>query len=105
MKYEIVSHHSVSTRLIFKDFAAPFSVLVQAFGDPRDMTESGEDKVRAQWSVQFEDGTIATIYDWKWDDAVPVSAVNFWNIGGVNAEAFDRVSEAVKAAVDRKDKT
>ena len=39
--------------------------------------------------LRFEDGTVATIYDWK-EDETPLGDYD-WHIGGKTPRAFDRV--------------
>jgi hypothetical protein len=69
--------------------------LQAAFGEPI-FYEPG-DKVTIEWSLQFEDGTIATIYDWKRyeDDAPELHEKMTYNIGGISAEAVARVKESL----------
>jgi len=56
-----------------------FDQLVQAFGKPMYDT-SGDDKVKAEWYVEFDDGVVATIYDWK-SNLDPKDNTD-WHIGG-----------------------
>lgn len=69
--------------------------LQEAFGEPI-FYEPG-DKVTIEWSLQFEDGTIATIYDWKRyeDDAPELYEQMQYNIGGTSADAVARVKESL----------
>lgn len=52
--------------------------LVSVLGEPH--LRDG-DKTQAEWMLEFEDGTIATIHDWKEYDT-PVEEVTEWHIGG-----------------------
>lgn len=52
------------------------------------------DKVQAEWLIQFEDGQVATIYDWK--ENKPYWDVTEWHIGGNNAEIVERVLSILK---------
>ena len=56
-----------------------FDQLVKAFGMPM-FDASGDDKVKAEWHIEFDDGSIATIYDWK-SNLDPRSNTD-WHIGG-----------------------
>jgi hypothetical protein len=67
-----------------------YARLVEMFGEP-DFTNG--DKVTAEWCLEFEDGTVATIYDWKYGETPMGEAV--WNIGGKNSEAVYRVYEVM----------
>jgi len=56
-----------------------FDQLVKAFGMPMFDT-SGDEKVKAEWHIEFDDGTIATIYDWK--SLIDPEKNTDWHIGG-----------------------
>jgi hypothetical protein len=73
--------------------------LVEVFGEP----EEGDGyKTHAHWSLQFEDGTIATVYDWKYDSLPMGLAV--WNIGGKHgSDAVFRVYEAMGLLKEQND--
>ena len=69
----------------------PYGEIEQAFGKPA----TGDfDKVQAEWVIQFEDGEVATIYDWK--ESCPYWSVTDWHIGGRNAIAVERVINILK---------
>lgn len=58
------------------------------FGQPthRGLKADGFGKINVQWCIQFADGTIATIYDWKnWRDG--------YHVGGHSERAFELVKE------------
>ena len=63
---------------------ADYAALVKAFGKPHD----GDGyKVDWEWDILFEDGTVATIYNWKNGpnygyEGVGPSAIMEWNVGG-----------------------
>ena len=66
-----------------------YAQLVEKFGEP----ESGGDKTTVEWCLDFEDGTVATIYDWKEYDT-PMGEYR-WHIGGKTSEAVYRVYEVM----------
>lgn len=70
--------------------------LIKTFGEPQRYI--GEDKVTVNWSMVFEDGTIATIYDWKrYEMGTPqLTEVMEYNIGGTTREAVTLVREALR---------
>jgi hypothetical protein len=64
-------------------------------------------KTQVEWAIQFEDGTIATIYDWKEGDCyhgegqgTHFSKVTEWHIGGFNDKAELRVLEVITGIKD-----
>jgi hypothetical protein len=69
-----------------------YADLVRVFGEPDD--GSGDGKTQAEWAVQFADGLIATIYDWKEYDT-EVEDVTEWAVGGREHRAIDRVRQAL----------
>ncbi len=70
-----------------------FAELVKTFGAPDDGPDADLDKVTCCWRLKFEDGTIASIYDWK-TDYTPMGSY-LWHIGGHSPAAVDRVLEAL----------
>lgn len=56
---------------------------------------SGDGKVTVEWSLRFEDGTYATIYDWKrYELGTPAMDERIdWNIGGDSRRSLQIVAE------------
>ena len=57
---------------------------------------NGDDyKTDAEWNIKFEDGTIATLYNWKngknycRDEGLDIEDITEWNIGGHSPRARD----------------
>jgi hypothetical protein len=71
-----------------------YAELTEIFGPPDYGPNSADlDKVTCEWCLQFEDGTIATIYDWRtW--RTPVGEYE-WHIGGYSMAAVDRVTDTI----------
>ena len=78
---------------------ATYAALVKAFGEP-DSDGDGY-KIDAKWGLKFEDGTVATIYNWKNGknycgvSAPGVKRITEWNIGGRKELAVTRVKGAL----------
>lgn len=73
-----------------------YKELVDKLGKPQD----GDGyKVDAEWIVEFEDGTVATIYNYKdgknynGSSGTPKTKIRDWHIGGANPEAAIKVQE------------
>lgn len=76
-------------------FTPHYSELVAAFGEPlRWNDENSDGKVQAEWIIQFEDGKIGTVYDWK-EYGTPVELVRDWHIGGKDQETAARIRAIV----------
>jgi len=69
-----------------------YSRLCDVFGDP---CRRNGDKIKVEWSLRFEDGTRASVYDWK-EDEIPMGNYQ-WHIGGDRRSAVDRVQECLAA--------
>jgi len=74
--------------------------LVDAFGVSSNWDNYKSD---AEWQICFEDGTRATIYNYKDGKnycgkyGLEVQEIKEWHIGGFNQDAVDRVSKALHA--------
>jgi hypothetical protein len=73
--------------------------LVTLFGEPCD----GDGyKVDAEWDIEFDDGTIATIYNYKnghnycGGNGMPVGSMTDWNVGGFTQDAVHKVLDVIK---------
>jgi len=77
-----------------------YEKLVATFGEP---TGKGDDyKTDAEWDLVFEDGIVATIYNYKDGKnylgrrGLPVEAITCWHIGGHTALAAQRILECLE---------
>jgi hypothetical protein len=72
--------------------SATYEELVRTFGEPG----CGDGyKTRVEWDIQFADGTLASVYDWKSPED-EVEDVEDWNVGGFSVMAV----RSVEAALD-----
>lgn len=95
------------------EITATFPELVGLFGQPHD---GDGRKVDAEWDVRFEDGTVATIYNWKsgknycGKDGTETEQITNWHVGGEHKRCVDKVQIAIdlmregKAEAKPKDK-
>ena len=70
------------------------SALIETFGMPAFITdEAGWEKVTTEWIIKFDNGIVATIYDWKrYEEGAPsLNEVYEWHIGGNNDLAVSQV--------------
>lgn len=85
---------------------ANYADLVEAFGQPHNPEDY---KTDAEWDICFEDGTRATVYNWKngknycGKDGLAVEDIEDWNVGGFNKDAIERVMEVVYPSVRNAD--
>lgn len=76
------------------------SSLIETFGMPTFTTDEDWEKVTTEWIIKFQDGTIATIYDWKrYEEGAPaLNEVYDWHIGGYSKTAVSRIQETLASA-------
>ena len=67
-----------------------YAELLEKLGEPlRDF--SGDGKVTCEWVIDFHDGTVSTIYDWKLS-VTPTHLYN-WHIGGRGVNVVERTGK------------
>lgn len=71
-----------------------YAHLVHILGKPN-CTDG--DKTTAEWDIRFDDGTVATIYDWN-TDQTPQDLYD-WHVGGNEPRAVVLVGMILNAAV------
>ena len=67
----------------------PYATLESKLGYP---THTDGDKTLAEWVLKGEDGTIATIYDYK-NYGMRKEAITRWHIGGKSDKAVELIDE------------
>jgi hypothetical protein len=72
-----------------------YATLVKAFGP----SLGGGDKTTQEWILVGSDGTVATIYDWKYDET-PTHTCQ-WNIGGSKRGAVELVIAALNGSIKK----
>jgi hypothetical protein len=102
MKYKIHNEWTnIASGTYYQDCVnTSYFELVEVFGEP-DLQGSGDGKVQAEWIIEFEDGKVATIYDYK-EYETSVEFVTDWHIGGKDSTIAPRVKEIIKKNLDRK---
>jgi hypothetical protein len=90
------------------DVTATHAELVSLFGPP---AKGDGNKTDAEWTVRFEDGVIATIYNWKnganycGNGGTPVEQIKDWTVGGQVKQAADRISIALDLLREKQSST
>jgi hypothetical protein len=73
-----------------------YEKIQKLFGEP---TKGDGDKTDAEWEIKFEDGQVATIYNYKngkvykGKKGLTVTEIIDWHIGGKNNIVLDRIRE------------
>jgi len=73
----------------------PFHKIAATLGDPIRFKPEDDDKIRVEWDIKFQDGEVATIYDWKEYKRAPEDVTD-WHIGGRSFEVVQRVYDILK---------
>lgn len=95
MKFE-TGHFGEGTHLVGY-FDATRQQIEDVLGTPTFLCNEEWEKVNIEWGIQFEDGTVATIYDWKRyskKELLP-NEMYRWHIGGTGINAVKRVSQVL----------
>ena len=75
-----------------------YQQLVDKFGEPSCWDDY---KCDAEWKLVFDDGLVATIYNWKngynycGEDGINTYCITEWNIGGNTKEVEDRITTII----------
>jgi len=70
--------------------------VTEVFGEPMD----GDGyKTTREWHIKFEDGCVATIYDWKESDRDWESDIIVWHIGGATNDALWNVDSYLQNVI------
>jgi hypothetical protein len=69
-----------------------YDTLVEKLGEP--MFGSGDGKISAEWIIKFDDGQVATIYDYKMNET-PKGSYE-WHIGGNNRQVVKRIEKIME---------
>lgn len=97
MKFRTDNHgSSIETQQVSLQgyIQATLADLTRAFGAPA-VGEPG-DRIIACWAIEFEDGSVATIYAWKLSELPEPSATVSWNIGGVTPRVVALIHDAFR---------
>ena len=73
-----------------------YQTIVAKYGPP---TTSVGYKIDAEWIIEWDDGQVGTLYNWKngenylGEDGLPVEEIYEWNIGGKNKLVGKRIRD------------
>lgn len=97
MKIKFTTHNDnyiqTSGTHLIGHVSTSYQKLVETFGHPL----KGDYKTDAEWDIQFSDGMVATIYNWKngknycGEDGFELHEVDGWHIGGLKPQVETRI--------------
>lgn len=83
MKFKKVKLNKIVGTGLKGYFKGSYKSIVKIFGVPE---KSLNEKTQVNWRIEFDDGIIATIYDWKVEQDYNIN--KDWNIGGHTRKGF-----------------
>lgn len=95
-KVKSINKVSPGTTSLKGSITITYAKLVERYGEP---CESAGYKSDAEWDIEWEDGVIGTIYNWKngknylGDEGEEVEDITDWNIGGYKEIVVKRISD------------
>jgi hypothetical protein len=97
MKFQTHNQTQVSTggTSYVGEIKADYKDLKRIFGRP--LGESGDGKTDAEWEIAFEDGEVATIYNWKdgknynGASGIAKTKITNWHVGGHSKGVVSRI--------------
>lgn len=100
MNYQTHKHHDIDTNMssLKGQINCSYDALVEFFGLPYVPAET---KLDVAWDIEFEDGTVATIYNWKngkrylGNEGLALDDIREWNVGGFDKKAVEYVKNLV----------
>lgn len=90
MKFESATNRQANGTSLQGYVETTYNQLFELFGEP----QGAGDKTSAEWILEFADGTIATIYDWK-TNKTPMGKYS-WHVGGFNKQAVFLVQQTLQ---------
>ena len=94
---EFINTHGTNFKGKLEDIS--YERLVETFGEP---TFGNMDKISCEWCLEFECGTVATIYDWETPFKKPIHN-RLWNVEGFSYKAHELVKETLDSSPLRMD--
>lgn len=96
---QLTNSSSISGTSLQGYIECDYETLCRVFG--KETSDGDGYKVDVEWDLEFSDGVVATIYNWKNgknycdEDGLEIDEITEWNVGGHSKQAFDNVSKAL----------
>ena len=82
-------------------FTASVADLRKILGEPQCEQNDGRDKCNFDWTMETEDGTIFTVYDWKEYRRLEENEMIEWHVGGRSGadteKALNEIADALNS--------
>jgi len=95
MKFENSQDYTLANGTSLQGYIlTTYDNLVKIFGEPWHGPDSNlDDKVTCEWAILFDDGTVATIYDYK-IGFTPRDEYE-WHVGGMNKNSLELIENVL----------
>lgn len=95
-KFTVNSNSTSVNGTCYKGYVlTTYDILAKILGAPKEGSADG--KTTCEWRIEFECGTVATIYDWK-TSQTPKTLYK-WHVGAKNHAALDYLEEILNTRV------
>ncbi len=81
-------------------FIATVADLRKILGEPQCEQNDGQDKCNFDWTMETEDGTVFTVYDWKEYRRLEEDEVIEWHVGGRSGADTEKALNEIDEALD-----
>ena len=81
-------------------FTATVADLRKILGEPQCEQNDGRDKCNFDWTMETEDGTIFTVYDWKYYRELEEDEEVEWHIGGHSEADTEKALNEIEEALN-----
>ena len=81
-------------------FTATVADLRKILGEPQCEQNDGQDKCNFDWTMETEDGTVFTVYDWKEYRPLKEDEEVEWHVGGRSGADTEKALNEIDEALD-----
>jgi hypothetical protein len=81
-------------------FTAAVADLRKILGEPQCEQNDGQDKCNFDWTMETEDGTVFTVYDWKEYRRLEEDEDIEWHVGGRSGADTEKALNEIDEALD-----
>jgi hypothetical protein len=81
-------------------FIATVADLRKILGEPQCEQNDGQDKCNFDWTMETEDGTVFTVYDWKEYRRLEEDEDIEWHVGGRSGADTEKALNEIDEALD-----
>lgn len=96
MKFEKAEFGAMNGTSFVGKIKCTYDELVSLFGELHYDYQCRDEKVQYEWDIKFEDGNVASIYDWK-ECGMSKHDIIEWHVGGFDKKALWNVMDIIES--------